>query len=406
MKYSHSSMETFRNCPLQFKYNYIIKPDITIKKNIEAFMGSMVHDSLEKLYKDLKYNKLNSIEEIVDYYNSIWKENYSLDEVEIIRKGYTEENYRSLGEKYLIEYYNRYRPFDEGKVLGLEIKININLYDSLKEKNYEIIGYIDRLTLLDDNHIEIGDYKTNNAAKTQQEVDIDKQLALYAIAIKQSYPFVEKIDLSWYFLSAGIKQVSSRTNLQLEALKKEVIETIREIEEAKEKDKFDAKPSALCDWCSYRSICPYKSHDLLDTLPPLPENKYLKEKGVFLIDKYDELTEKKKILTKEVDKDLEDLKEAIIVYSKKNNLDKLFGTNKNLLIRSYDSIKLPEKDSKKREELELLIKNNNFWEFFSDLSYIKISNLLKEDFLSSDFKKEILKYISLDKIYRLYLNKK
>jgi hypothetical protein len=144
----------------------------------------------------------------------------------------------------------------------------------------------------------------------------------------------------------------------------------------------------------------------LDTLPPLPENKYLKEKGVFLIDKYDELTEKKKILTKEVDKDLEDLKEAIIVYSKKNNLDKLFGTNKNLLIRSYDSIKLPEKDSKKREELELLIKNNNFWEFFSDLSYIKISNLLKEDFLSSDFKKEILKYISLDKIYRLYLNKK
>ena len=406
MIYSHSSMETYKNCPLQFKYRYIIKPDIDIKNNIEAFMGSMVHDSLEKLYKDLKYNKLNSLKELLDYYQTIWKEKFSLDDVEIIRKEYTEENYRSLGKKYLIDYYEKYKPFDQGKTLGLEMQINLKLYDSVKERSYNLVGYIDRLTLLSDNHIEIGDYKTNNVAKTQQEVDVDRQLALYAIAIKEMYPFVEKIDLSWYFLSAGIKQTSTRTNLQLEALKKEVIETIRDIEHSKEKDDFKGKPSGLCDWCSYRFICPFKKHDLLDKTIPLPKNKFLKEKGISLVDKYNDLNEKKKLITKDIDSDLEQLREAIILYSKNNNIEKLFGSTKSILVKEYDSIKLPERNSSTREELEFLIKNNNLWEYFTDLSYIKISNLLKEDFLSNDFKEKLSSYIVKEKIHRLYLNRK
>jgi len=100
MKYSHSSIETFRNCPLQFKYRYVDKVDIVIKNNIEAFMGSMVHDTLEKLYTDLKYNKLLTLEEVVAYYYKSWTENFSFDKVEIIREGYTEENYKSLGKDY------------------------------------------------------------------------------------------------------------------------------------------------------------------------------------------------------------------------------------------------------------------------------------------------------------------
>jgi len=406
MRYSHSSMETFRNCPLQFKYNYIDKPDIVKKQNMEAFMGSMVHDTLEKLYKDIKFNKLNTVEEILEYYDTIWKEKYSEETVEIIRIQYNIDHYKSLGRKYLVEYYEKYKSFNQGKVLGLEQQVNIKLYDKLKEKNYELIGYIDRLTLLEDNYIEIGDYKTNNEAKTQQQVDVDKQLALYSIAIKEMYPFIEKIDLAWYFLSAGIKQVSLRTDLQLEQLKQNVIDTIREIEYAKEIDNFPGKISGLCNWCSFRSICPLKSHDLLDKQKPLEENKYLKQEGIDLVNKYDELTNKKKEATKDIDVELEQLKSAITYYSNKNNLKRLFGTNKTLIIKTYDSIKLPEKHTKEREDLELLIKNNNLWDQFSDLSYIRISALLKQNFFSEDFRTELLKYIKESKIHRMYLNKK
>ncbi len=404
MRYSHSSIETFRNCPLQFKYRYIEKVDIPIKQNIEAFMGSMVHNTLEKLYTDLKYNKLLSLEEVINIYNNFWKDNFSLEKVEIIREGYNEENYKSLGEKCLVDYYNTYKPFNQGKTIGLEMQIDISLYDKEKNKTYNLIGYIDRLSLVSEKKIEIIDYKTNNTPKTQQEVDLDKQLALYSIAIKEKFPFIEEIDLCWFFLQSNIKQVSKRTDLDLENLKKETIKIIREIETSKEKNSFPGNPSALCDWCNFRSICPFKSHDVITK--ELPENEYLKEEGVFLVNKYQEFSEKKKKLSKEIDTELEKLKDAILVYSKKNNLEKIFGKDKSLLIKQYASYKIPEKGSLERKELEKIIKESNLWDQVSDLSYIQISNLLKEDFFDSSFRKKLLNFLKEDKIYRLYLNNK
>jgi putative RecB family exonuclease len=397
-------METFRNCPLQFNYKYVEKIKIETKQNIEAFMGSMVHETLEKLYVDLKYNKILSLEEIIIYYNNIWKDNFSFDKVEIIREGYTENQYKSLGEEYLTNYYNTYKPFNQGKTIGLEMKINLSLYDKERNKTYNLIGYIDRLSLVSENHIEIIDYKTNISPKTQEEVDIDKQLALYSIAVREKFPFIEKIDLCWFFLSVGIKQVSTRTVEELDLLKESSIKVIREIEDAIVKNKFPGKPSGLCNWCSYRSVCPFKAHDI--KIKQLSENEYLKEEGVFLVNKYQELTELKKNLTQDVDIQLEKLKDAIINYSKVNHLEKLFGENKSIFIKEYDSIKLPERGTLKRGNLEKLIRDNNLWDSLSDLSYIQISNSLKKDFFSQEFKEKLFNYLKQDKIYRLYMNKR
>jgi putative RecB family exonuclease len=402
MIYSHSSISSFKNCPLQFKFNYIEKPDIDKKQNVEAFMGSVVHKCLEKLYKDLKFNKQNSLEFMLDFYEKEWNTNYSENKVEIIRKEYTVYHYKSLGKNYLINYYKKYKPFNDGKVIGLEQQVNITLYDDQRNKNYYLVGYIDRLTLLSDNHIEIGDYKTNLDAKTQSEVDQDKQLALYSIAIKEQYPFIEKIDLAWYFLSAGIKQISSRTDEQLEQLKKEIINNIRYIEDAIEKSNFPGKVSGLCDWCPFRSICPLKAHDELSNTP---SNIYLKKEGVDLVDKYNKLIEIKKELTKDINQEIELVKEALFEYSKNNNFQKIIGTNNSIIIREYDSITLPEKNSDKRVELELLIKNNNLWNELSDLSYMEISKFLKNDFFSNEFKNKLLKYIKINKIQKFYINK-
>lgn len=404
MRYSHSSLETFRNCPLQFNYKYIEKIEIDLKKNIEAFMGSMVHETLEKLYTDLKYNKILSLEEIIIFYNDTWKKNYSQETVEIIREGYTEDNYKSLGEEYLTNYYNTYKPFNQGKTIGLEMQISISLYDKERDKTYDLIGFVDRLSLVSDKHLEIIDYKTNISPKTQEEVDIDKQLALYSIAIREKFPFIERIDLCWYFLSVGIKQVSTRTEQELEVLKKETIHTIREIEDSIKENNFPAKPSALCDWCSYRSVCPFKAHDI--KTKQLEENEFLKEEGVFLVNKYSELTLLKKNLTKDLDEDLEKIKEAIIIYSTKNNLEKLFGKEKSLLVKKYDSLKIPEKGTLKRQELEKLIKENNLWQEVSDLSYIELAKLIKKDFFSKDFKEKLFNYVTTNEIYRIYLNNK
>ena len=49
--YSHSRLSTFQNCPRQYWFQYIEKPDIEKVDGIEAFMGFRAHDALESLYK-------------------------------------------------------------------------------------------------------------------------------------------------------------------------------------------------------------------------------------------------------------------------------------------------------------------------------------------------------------------
>ena len=50
--YSHSKIGCFENCPLQFKFRYIDRIKKEKEEGIEAFMGSRVHDTLEKLYTE------------------------------------------------------------------------------------------------------------------------------------------------------------------------------------------------------------------------------------------------------------------------------------------------------------------------------------------------------------------
>ncbi|MFH1711202.1 MAG: PD-(D/E)XK nuclease family protein [Nanoarchaeota archaeon] len=62
--YSHSKIGTFLQCKQKYKFQYVdkIKSDI---ETIEVFLGKRVHETLEKLYKDLQFEKLNSKEELL-----------------------------------------------------------------------------------------------------------------------------------------------------------------------------------------------------------------------------------------------------------------------------------------------------------------------------------------------------
>jgi hypothetical protein len=45
--HSHSSLGSFENCPRQYWYQYIGKPDVERVDTIEAFLGKRVHETLE-----------------------------------------------------------------------------------------------------------------------------------------------------------------------------------------------------------------------------------------------------------------------------------------------------------------------------------------------------------------------
>ena len=104
--YSHSRLSCFEQCPLKFKFAYIDKLETEIEETVESFLGSRVHEALERLYKDLKFQKLNSLKQLLDFFNSEWKKNWN-DAIVIVRDEYDEENYRKMGEKFIADYYEK-----------------------------------------------------------------------------------------------------------------------------------------------------------------------------------------------------------------------------------------------------------------------------------------------------------
>ena len=356
--YSHSQLSTYETCPQQYRLAYIEKIK-TETEGIEAFMCSRVHDTLEKLYRDLKVIKLNTLEDILSFYSQSWEKNWN-DMVQIIRKEYSAEDYRRLGEKCISDYYKRYYPFDQGRTLGLEENIYFPLEE---EKGYWIRGFIDRLTLVDNSVLEIHDYKTSNRLPSQGDVKSDRQLAFYQMGVGGKWQDIREVRLIWHYLTFDTEIHSSRTPEQLHQLREATLELIRRIETDKE---FFPKEGPLCDWCDYQGFCPKRKH--LIAVGSLPPNEYLNEEGVVLVNQYVELKEKKRLLNEEIDTELVKVEEALYAYAQREELEAIFGSDHVAKIKIETKEKYPLKGDSNRKTLDELIKKAGKWMEVSDLN--------------------------------------
>lgn len=247
--YSHSRLSTFEQCPYKFKLRYIDKVVPEIEATIEAHLGKCVHDTLEWLYNSIKKDSdsVPTIDGVIEYYANKWEETYN-DKIHIVKNGFTPKDYFNKGVQFLVDYYMKHKPFKDGTI-ECEKRIVIELNDK-----YKIQGFIDRLVEnIEKDRIEIHDYKTANNLPPKEKIENDRQLALYSIAIKEIFGKEKEVKLIWHYLAHNMKITSSRTNEQLDQLKKETLELIEKIESTTD---FPTCKSILCDWCEYKSICP------------------------------------------------------------------------------------------------------------------------------------------------------
>ncbi len=280
--YSHSQLSTYEECPLKYKLCYRdgVKRDT---ESIEAFVGNMVHETLKKCYDDAKFSRLTSLEELLAYYDDLWRRRWH-DSIVIVKKDLGQEHYQTLGQKMLSSYYRRHAPFDEDITIGTEMMIKFNLDDG---DRYQIKGFIDRLSKNSDGTLHINDYKTSSYLPDQADIDNDRQLALYQMGVQKKWPDAKKIKLVWHYLAFDHELVSQRTDDALAELRTRTIHLIDDIESAEE---FPPKESALCDWCEYPDLCPLRKHYY--TVENLPTNEFLNEPGVALVNRFAELKEK------------------------------------------------------------------------------------------------------------------
>ncbi len=247
--YSHSRLCAFEQCPLKYKFRYIDNLIPDIKQTIEGFLGNQVHETLEWIYREVTKGYILDLDSVIDFFINNWNKNFN-NEIQITKKEKDAEYYFNQGIKFIIDYYLAHSPFKDNTI-ALEKKIIVSLDN---DEKYMVQGYIDRLVHNKETNIfEIHDYKTGNFLKSQEELDKDRQLALYSIGIKNSFPQVNDVYLIWHFLAFNKKMISKRTDEQLENLKQDIINLINKIESTKE---FSSNPSCLCDWCEFRSYCP------------------------------------------------------------------------------------------------------------------------------------------------------
>lgn len=305
---SYSALDTFKQCPLKYKFSQIDK--IKAPKSKEAIFGNKIHKALQFFHS--KHPVSPTLNELLNCLKDIWQsEPFQDDQEDMI--------YFSEAIKILKNYYNHYlKTKDKFTVIDTETRFEVLLENPQNKKQKCLLtGIIDRIDKTASG-IEVVDYKTTKRLPSQQDVDNSLQLSLYCLGLinrwpQFSSPGLENIKLTFYYLKHQEAISTKRTKEQLNSVKKQTWEKLAEIE----KSDFKPIPSVLCDWCGYKNICPmwknlYKEQISIN-------DKQAKQ----TVNEYLELKQQ----NSKNNKRLNELKRIIESYLDKERIERVFGEN-------------------------------------------------------------------------------
>ncbi|MEK7555784.1 MAG: PD-(D/E)XK nuclease family protein [Patescibacteria group bacterium] len=260
MHTSYSALDTYKTCPLKYKYQEIDKRKTP--KRVEAIFGTVVHSALKYMF--LRDPLYPALDEVIDFYTRKWKE--AAEKIEwkdLERKEAQEKMYFEEGIKLLENFYKKNSPWNFNAV-ELESRFRIDLEDTETGTTHTLAGIIDRIDKdIASDVYEIIDYKTGKKMPSQEMLEDDLQLGLYGIALKDRWPALsaQRIQTSLYFLKHNEKISAMHSDEKLERAKGRILTIIKEIEKRMESGLFEPTPGPLCNWCGFRPICPMWSHE-------------------------------------------------------------------------------------------------------------------------------------------------
>ena len=382
-RYSHSKLGTFQQCRYKYRLQYVDKVRVKAPTTIEAFLGGLVHEAIEKLYKDLQHARKDSKEELITFFEEKWAGTWD-DNILIASGEYSKENYVEMGKKFISDYYDHYKPFEGLKTIGLETQDMLQL-----ENGNQYHVRIDRLACDSEGNYYVCDYKTNNRLKEQEELDEDRQLAMYSLWVKNNFRDCRSVKLVWYFLAFDKEMVSERSEEQLQNLKADVESLIKEIETCTD---FPTTVSRLCDWCVFKPMCPAWKHEF--EIKEKPAEAIKDDEGVRLVDELSEIEAGEKELRQRK----AEVTTGLIEFARQKEIDVVHGSGKMASVNQYRKVVYPED----KAEFVRFLKEKGLYENVSMLSYPKLNSLIQK----KQIDKEIIDRTSTETGYRISLSKK
>jgi DNA helicase-2/ATP-dependent DNA helicase PcrA len=245
LKLSHSSMETFLQCPRKYYYTYILK--LERKEQPWFVLGTFTHSVLEKFHKYImwhqKRNKKYDINKMMEraFMSALRKQKRIEKQGKMILTVQQKEDAKKMMASYLKNMKN-----DFPKVKYVEKPFTFTIDDK-----FYVRGFIDRV----DEGPEVCDYKTSS--KTYG-ADKNKQLDIYSYALRK----IEKVncDIKKKFLF--LKHDVIEDGIYNDKKEKELEDFIRKtgnkiLENMKSKDEKDwkIKKNNFCNFCDNRDRC-------------------------------------------------------------------------------------------------------------------------------------------------------
>jgi len=380
MRISYSSLENFQNCPLKYKFSEIDK--IKEPKTKEQVFGNYIHEVLKWFYQQDPH--FPTLDHLLEYYYNHWPSgvktvliNSKKEELSIWQNEQEEKDYFQEGLRILENYYHDNFP-PKSLIIELETRFEAVVDEKPNEPGgkHVLTGIIDRIDKLPDGTLEVIDYKTGKKLPTQNEVDKNLQLSIYALGLLKKWPKIDlnRVKLSLYFLKFNEKIETTKDLEDIKKTQNKIIDLIHQIQTSN----FQPKPSVLCNWCGYRPICPVWRHLYEESGN---DNINIEEK----IDQYFELKKQKT----ELEQKLKELKSIIENYSKRKGLKRIYGNNGSFYQEEYQKIYY------NKQQLKNILEPLGKWEEVLAIDPKKLEKILKE--IPPELREEIEKAKKIEK---------
>jgi len=236
--FSFSQIDTYRSCPLKYKYQYILR--IPTPPSAAASFGQTIHQTLQKFYRFYRFGESPDFKTMMELFQESW-----------IPLGYTSKGYETKmkkeGEKILEEFYKKYHN-NKLRIIDLEKWFKIKI-----DNDVFISGFMDRVDFLNKNQLEIIDYKTGKQPE-KKKLENSLQLGMYALAASDKGLYNKRVGdivLTFYFLQNGEKISMKRSEQDILKIRKEV----KEIVEKVNKSNFESNIGPWCGFCPFKINC-------------------------------------------------------------------------------------------------------------------------------------------------------
>ncbi len=179
--WSYSKLNSFYDCQMAYCLQRLEKVDS--KDNIWSLLGSVTHEVIEKLIK-----KEITKEEAKSYFIK------QLDDYKFLGTSFPTEQMENNYRKSILHYLDNFVLPDVK-----DFKIELKSFLEVDNKNV-LIGFIDFVIQHHDGSIEIRDFKTSTKFTGKDLDDKARQLVIYSEMIKQAYPKIKDIKISFDML--------------------------------------------------------------------------------------------------------------------------------------------------------------------------------------------------------------